>query len=333
MAVRAWTRRSVLGIGAAAGLPGATVFLREVERLAQPVGGRLGFAAHHLESFERFSIRGGERFPMASVYKLPIAIELLHQVDRGNVSLQHVLHLTPSSLRLGLGNSEVEERVGETGYDFTIGELLERMLTDSDNASSDALLRVLGPQNVTERMAALGVPEIRVDREEARLLLDFVGAPSAEPPSGWTLEVLRRRYRSAGPEQRRRAMANFLNDPRDTATPDAMVELLAKIQQRTVLGEESGELLLRLLKACRTGGRRLRGDLPANAVFVHRTGTTDTTDGITAATNDVGILRLPNGRGHVAIAVFLRAARGKMADRERVFAAIGRAIHDRYAAG
>ncbi len=325
------TRRALLGFAAVGRLAAAEDLPNFIDRLARSVGGEIGFAMEHIETGERVSVRGDERFAMASVYKLPIAIEALDRVDRGTLSLAHTIRLTPADLRLGLGNNEVDRLVGDIGHDFTVRELVERMLVDSDNASSDALLALVGAEAVTARMAALGCPGIRVDRQEAALLFDYIGVSSAPPASGWTLGLMRERYRSATPEQRKRAQRAFLRDPRDTATPNAMADLLVRVHRNEVLQSDSGRLLLDLLGRCKTGGRRLRGALPADVEFRHRTGTSDTTDGATAATNDVGILTLPNGAGHVAVAAFLRMARGGMGEREAALAQIGKAVFERYA--
>lgn len=324
------TRRCLWGLVTAAVLRADDDFTRLVERLAASTGGEIGFAMRHIETGEHIAVRGDERFAMASVYKLPIAIEVLDQVDRGTLSLERTVRLTPADLRIGLGNKEVDRLVGESGHDFTVGELLERMLVDSDNASSDALLALVGTDAVTNRMTALGFTGIRVDRLEATLLFDYIGVSSTPPESGWTLDRLYERYRSATDDQRRTAQRAFLQDPRDTASPNSMVDLLTGIHRGEVLKPRSGDLLLDLLGRCRTGGGRLRGDLPADVVFRHRTGTSDTTDGVTAATNDVGILTLPNGGGHVAVAAFLRMARWDMAEREAALARIGRAVFERY---
>ena len=49
--------------------------------------GQVGAAVVHLESGAVLKIRGDERFPMASVCKLPIAIELLWQVAERTLQL------------------------------------------------------------------------------------------------------------------------------------------------------------------------------------------------------------------------------------------------------
>ena len=316
------TRRAALALAGATLLRAADGFPRLLERFVEPTGARLGFALHHLESGERISVRGDERFPMASVYKLPIAVEVLARVDGGTLALDRTVRLTPADLRLGLGNDEVADLVGETGHDFTVGELLERTLVDSDNASSDALLGLVGAEAVTRRMAALGCDGIRVDRPEVELLLDFIGASTASPVGGWTLDRLRERYRSADEPQRRRALISFMEDPRDTATPDAMVNLLTAVK--------SNARLVGRMKRCTTGRRRLRAQLPADMEVADRTGTSDTTAGITAATNNVAIFYLPNGAGTVAVAAFLKMATGGREACETALARIGRAVFERY---
>ncbi|MCC6262163.1 MAG: class A beta-lactamase [Bryobacterales bacterium] len=305
-------------------------FTKQLESFVQPLGAELGFASLHLESGERFAIRGGERFPMASVYKLPIALTVLDLVDRGELTLVKTVRILPSGLRIGLGTVTLAKLVGTEGYDFTIRQLLERTLEESDNATSDALLRLVGAPAVTARMAALGLEAIRVDRQESELLLDFVGVPSAEPAEGWTPAELRARYDAATPSQRTAALAAFLSDPRDTATPEAMLALLGRIHAGEALSAISTKRLLGHMSACKTGNRRLRGELPESVDFAHRTGTSDTTDGITGVTNDVGILTLPEGKGTLLLAAFLRRARGAMPEREAALARIGRLIFERY---
>ncbi|MCU0227322.1 MAG: class A beta-lactamase-related serine hydrolase [Bryobacterales bacterium] len=320
------SRRSAILLLASARFSSLAEAAWDLEKPVSALGGELGFSMLHVESGEKFAVRGGDRFPMASVYKLPIAITVLDAVDRGALRLEQTVRLLPRDLRLGLGTDEVERLVGKVGYDFSLRELLRRTLVDSDNASSDALLRLVSARAVTHRMVALGVPEIRVDRTELQLLLDFVGASSVEPAGGWTVDRIRERYRSATLAQRHAALQAFHTDPRDTTTPDAMVSLLLQVHRGTALKSHSGELLRSFLAQCKTGANRLRGKLPASISFLHRTGTTDTTDGVTAGTNDVGILHLPRGKGTIILAAFLRRCSGSMAQREEALASIGQQV-------
>ena len=76
-----------------------------------------------------------------------------------------------------------------------------------------------------------------------------------------------------------------------------------------------------------TGAHRIKGMLPADAVVAHKTGTSGTAAGVTAATNDVGIVTLPDGR-HLAIAVFVSDSTADEAAREGVIAKAARAAWD-----
>ena len=75
------------------------------------------------------------------------------------------------------------------------------------------------------------------------------------------------------------------------------------------------------------GAKRLKGLLPAGTVVAHKTGTSGTTNGMTAATNDIGIVTLPGGQ-HLAIAVFVTDSAADEATRESVIAKIAKTIYD-----
>jgi beta-lactamase class A len=101
-----------------------------------------------------------------------------------------------------------------------------------------------------------------------------------------------------------------------------MAALLQRIYRKDLLKPESAEQLLDIMRRCRTGEARLRGILPEGTVVAHKTGT------IGGTTNDVGIITLPDGAGHVAIAVFVKASEKDVPARERAIAEISRAVHD-----
>ena len=105
---------------------------------------------------------------------------------------------------------------------------------------------------------------------------------------------------------------------RNFATPDAAVLLLRKLNQ---------PLLLQYMTQTVTGPRRLKGLLPPGTVVAHKTGTSGTHDGMTPATNDIGLVTLPNGR-HIVIAVFVSDARASEQIREGVIARIAKAVWD-----
>jgi beta-lactamase class A len=73
--------------------------------------------------------------------------------------------------------------------------------------------------------------------------------------------------------------------------------------------------------------KRLEGDLPAGTRVAHKSGTSDVDDGLAHATNDVGLIPLPDGR-RIAIAVFVTDSTADEATREQVIARIAREAYD-----
>ncbi len=301
---------------------------RTIAALAQDAGGTVGVSILHLESGKGASVRGAEAMPMASVFKLPVAYELLRRVDRGMVGLDQRIALSPADLRTG--QSPIAKKAPNAGITLSIGELLEAMLVDGDNTAADVLLRLAGgPEVVTAQLDEAGLGGIRVDRSEAELAFDTFGA-TPPPRASWSLKSLEAAFDAVPEERRRAAFDRFLADPRDTATADALVLLLRDAREGRRLSPESRTRLLDLLARTRTGPLRLKGDLPKGTPVAHRTGTGGEVGGRNVCTNDVGIVTLPGNRGHLAIAVLVRGSDRPLARREKAIARIARAAYDHW---
>ena len=83
------------------------------------------------------------------------------------------------------------------------------------------------------------------------------------------------------------------------------------------------DLLLDIMYRCETGPARIKGLLPPNIRVAHKTGTLNM-----GITNDVGILDLPDGAGHVVLSVFVKEATGNAEAQERQIAQVARAVYD-----
>jgi beta-lactamase class A len=116
---------------------------------------------------------------------------------------------------------------------------------------------------------------------------------------------------------------------RNWATPLAAIQLLRAIQEGQGLSPSSRALLREFMFASVTGTRRIPGLLPAGTRVEHKTGTSRTLGGLTRATNDVGIVRLPDA-WHLAVAVFVADSKADEATREAVIARIARAAWVRW---
>ena len=301
--------------------PGLVRLEREMARVAQVSGGTAGATAIHLETGRRVSINGSERFPMASTFKVPVAVELLRRVDSGELRLDQMIEIKPGDLHPGSGT--LTDLFNKPGLSLSVRNLLELMLLISDNSATDVCLRLAGgPAAVTARMSALGITGIRVDRSTLQLIGDRIGVEGLPTDGQIAPPVFSSLAARVKPEDRAAAGKRFDADPRDTSTPDAMSALLEMIFRKTPLKAESSDLLLDIMRRCRTGDARLKGLLPEGTIVAHKTGT------IGGTANDVGIITLPGNAGHVAISVFVKGSESDPAKRERGIAEIARAVHD-----
>jgi beta-lactamase class A len=262
----------------------------QIEQISQTAQGRVGVTATVLETGESVTLNGTQRFPMQSVYKLPIAMAVLAQVDQGKLKLDQKIRVEPSDIVQG---SRILDKNSQ-GVELRIDELLKYMVSESDNTACDVLLRLIGePKIATDYVRSLGINDIVVANTEKELAKNVA--------------------------------VQYRND----ATPDAAVVLLRSFHEGKGLSKSSQALLRQLMTETSTGLKRLKGQLPDRTAVAHKTGTSATVNGVTAATNDVGIVTLPNGR-HLAIAVFVSDSTADTAIREEVIAKVTRAVWDEW---
>ena len=293
----------------------------ELARLAPISGGTVGVAAVHLETGREVYLNADVAFPMASTYKIPIAVQLLTLVDRGERSLTEMVELERADLHPGSGT--LSDLFDDPGVVLSLHNLMELMLLISDNSATDITLRMAGGGTaVTARMRALGVEGIRVDRPTSLLIGDYGGVEGA-PEDGRISPEMWRELRSAvGPDTREAANERFANDPRDTSTPRGMATLLRSIWEGKAVGPESTELLLDALERVQTGTARIKGMLPPGIDVAHKTGS------LGGTTNDAGIIYLPGDAGHVVTVVFVKDSEADTEDREEAIAQVSRAVYD-----
>ena len=281
-----------------------------VTEAAEKSTGEMGVAIEHLESGLRLEVRGDVAYPMASTFKLPLLVTLFHQVDEGKVRLDEMVSLERGDVHIGSGRLD---DFAAPGISLSIANLAALMMRVSDNSAADALLSRLGPDAVRERLRALGIEGISVDRTAQRLILDSLGMPPGSTEGMNRQEILN--YLNAyepEPGELEAAASVFEMDPRDTATPSAMNDLLRAIYSGLAASPSSTGWITEILLACETGINRIPGRLPEGARAAHKTGT------LGGAVADVGVLYLPDGRGHVLMSVLTRGVK----DREKAEIAI-----------
>jgi beta-lactamase class A len=298
----------------------------QLEGIATAAQGAVSVTILNLRTGERASLHGQTPRPMMSVVKLPIAVAALVDVDQGVLRLDQAVPITASELRRGGPIAEAWKR-GETAP--SVESMLTHMLQESDNTAGDKLVTLLGGgASITARLRKLGLDGITIRGPEiARdAALECVGAPP--PDGGWTMDELAACTR---PDAAALAAAvrSEVEAPPDSATTDAIVELLGRLDQATILNGDSRTWLLSKLASTRTGPARLRGGLPPDARVAHKTGTGQIALGVTIAMGDVGIVTLPNG-APFAIAVLMAGSRASVETQEAVIARMARASWDAF---
>lgn len=267
---------------------------KQLEQIAVVARGRVGVQAVVLETGETVSLNAKEHYPMQSVYKFPIGMAVLQQVDAGKLKLDQRVRVEKSDYVKQGQRSPVRDE-NPNGAELSVEELLRFAVSESDGTASDVLLKLVGgPDAVNKFLSELKVSEIVVANSEKEIGQD------------WETQY------------------------RNWASPEGAVTLLRALHERRGLSEQSNALLLKLMTETPTGPKRLKGLLPPGATVAHKTGTSGANAaGINAATNDIGIVTLPNGR-HVAIAVFVSDSPANEATREGVIAKVARAVWDKW---
>jgi beta-lactamase class A len=299
--------------------------LTELQRIADSSGGRMGVSALLVKTGERVQLNAAERYPMASTFKVAVALKALDDVDHGRLSLNERIDIPSGELSPGSGEILKDVDPGAPMMGATVGELLEAMMIMSDNTATDHLLeRVGGPAAVTRHMRALGIDDIDINRPAANLVADSWGFKL--PRAGdRTRQNLRKALGTTPKARREDAARRFLADARDTTTPDAMRAILERLASGAALGKESTALLLDIMSRCKTGPRRLKGELPKGIAVAHKTGTLTR-----VATNDVGIISLSFGSGPLVVAVYVRGSTLPIQAQERSIAAAALALYRYY---
>jgi beta-lactamase class A len=215
---------------------------------------------------------------------------VLAQVDSGKLTLDQPVRVEKSDfVRIGQ-RSPIRDK-NPKGVELSLRELLRYAVSESDGTASDVLLKLIGADAVTKYLNQLSINELVVINSEKEIGQD------------WETQY------------------------RNWSSPAASVQLLRSLHDRRGLSETSQQLLYKFMIETPTFPTRLKGLLPKTAVVAHKTGSSGTSNGITAATNDIGIVTLPNGH-HLAIAVFVSDSAVDLPAREKVIAQIAKAIWD-----
>ena len=265
---------------------------KRLKEICDRANGTVAVSLVHIQTGKRISINGDSRLPLYSVFKLPMAIAVLKDVEEKRLRIDQKIHVTPAETVAGVpGNTALWQKPG----DFTIAELIELSISRSDNTSTDKLIELVGgPTKVTERLRSLGFQNLDIHSTTAEYVKTRVNP--------------------------------------NLGSAEELADLLVQLHQGRILQPSQQDLLIGFMERATTGLRRLRGDLPAGTFVADKTGSgeRDATTGVAKATNDVGIISLPSGRGHLAMAVLVSESRLSDTAQEKLIAELARAAYDAF---
>ena len=256
--------------------------------------GHVGVAIMVLETHDTLTVNDNYCYPMESVYKFPLALAILSEIDKGIFSLDQKIHVTKEDL---LPNtwSPLRTKYPNGNVDITLRELLKYTVEESDNNGCDILFRLIGgPAKVNQYTKSLGIKGISIAATEDEMHKDWA-----------------KQYKNC-------------------STPFAFVNLLYKFERDSILSTKSKNFLWNIMTQNIFGSNRIPGQLPAGTIVAHKTGTSDVNSkGIAAATNDAGIVMLPNGR-YLAIVVFVSDSPDSESARNKIISDIAKVAWDAY---
>lgn len=196
-----------------------TLWMREMVRLEALYGGHLGVAARNLKTGEILAYHGSERFPTASVIKLPIMAAFFSRVDLGRIDTNARVTLTAEDKKPGSGVLQILS----AGVSMTALDAVRLMIVLSDNTATNLVLDRLGTSH----------------EERLRYVNDFLVSKGL-----MNTRLLNRLYswntKKATPEGVRYGIG--------VSTPEDMVILLESLYKKTLASPRSCDMMLDILK-------------------------------------------------------------------------------------
>jgi beta-lactamase class A len=252
-----------------------------------------GISIKGIENKDTLSINGDLEAPMMSVFKFHIALTVLHQVDKGTLKLEQQFFIKKEDL-LPDTWSPMRDEFPDGNINLTLDQLLRYTVSHSDNNGCDILLKIIGgTETVQKFINKQGIKDFTIKVNEQQ-------------------------------------MASWENLYVNTTTPLATTALLEKFYKGEVLKKATTKYLYQIMVETSRGITWMKAGLPENTELAHRTGISGTNDeNLRVALNDVGIVKLPNGK-HFILSVYLKNITETKEDTEKIIADITKAVWEYY---
>jgi len=246
-----------------------TEFRKQLQEIIASKNASIGVSIKNIEDKDTLSINGNLKAPLMSVFKFHIGLTVLNLVDNGKLSLSQKIFIKKEDLHEDTWSPIRDEYPNGNMY-LTLDQLLRYTVSHSDNNGCDILLELIGGTEAVQKF---------INKQGIK---DFVIKVNEQEMTTWKNLYI------------------------NTTTPLATTELLEKFYTGKVLKENSTKYLYTLMAECSRGLTWMKAGLPEGTELAHRTGISGTNDNnLRVAMNDVGIVKLPNGK-HLIISIYLK---------------------------
>ena len=256
--------------------------VEELDRIAAEFRGRIGFYIEDLKTGLKHRYHEDQRFPTASVCKIPVMIEFFRQVEEGRLSLDDRCRLQGDISTHGSGTLQLLEDEPE----LSLRDYCRLMTSISDNMATDLLMGVVGLEAINATLDALGFPDTRTSMTMGRYHYLMAGMKE-EPCNRENDAVHREKMKQAGGPD---FSSLSFQDARENnvATPKDMATILKQLHQGRIVSPSASATMIEMLKLCRDRRMIPRFVVPEIQI-AHKIGSSGRIKG------DVGIVFLPTG--------------------------------------
>jgi len=202
----------------------------DIQAVADSSGMDVGCTVIDLTSGTQASLAGSQPFASASMINLIVAETFLGKCNQGVFSLDDTYALRVEDIVGGTGSLQG----WGAGATLTYRELVQKMISESDNTAANVLIDTLGMDAVNAEAQRLGLTATQLNRKMMDLEAQAAG---------------RENYTSA----------------------DDVAALLRMVWDKTFVSEEASMLVLTAMEN-QTDMAGIRVGLPADVVFAHKTG-------------------------------------------------------------
>lgn len=263
---------------------------------AAKVKGRIGVFIKHVESGETVGLGEGERFQLASVFKIPVLMTLHKQIHLGRVSLDDRILFEERMKTYGSGLMTAMK----PGLQISIQDLQLLMMAKSDNTATDILFGLVTPEAIAATITELGLKDTTVDYDTRRLILAYLGL---DPAKRLTIAELDQLPASVWADPARQAaMKAFDASSHNTSTPKDIGFLLEKCVKGEFVDRETSDRVLETMKH-HTGAELILRYLP-DSTDVARKGGSLGRSGENSVLLDSAVIWLPEKAGTLIICLF-----------------------------